>query len=281
MIYQTTSTQLNPTAGVNETKQTGPESGQGKDVFLKMFMTQMTNQNPLDPMDNTEFTAQLATFSSLEQLTKINTNLEALTRMEASVNTSTALSLVGKEVQFSGNLMPVAENHVGKLNYTLPANSSQTTVTITDQEGNIVRDYELGELEAGFRTLEWDGNDNQGNRVDPGVYKIAISAFNSRDEVIKIQDYNVSGLVTGYERGEDGTAYLLMGESALPLEKVMSVSQANIAANPSVGTDGGDASEEGSGGEAASSQSDSEEETDILDVLKQIASVGGMAAALL
>ena len=281
MIYQTTATQLNSTTTGTGSKTTGPDSGQGKDVFLKLFMTQMTNQNPLDPMDNSEFTAQLATFSSLEQLTKINTNLEGLASIKTSVNTSTALSLVGKEVEFSGNLMPVGENHVGKLNYTLPAKSSKTSVTITNTEGDIVRDYELGELEAGYRTLEWDGNDNQGNRVEPGVYKIAISAYNSRDEVIKIEDYTVSGLVTGYERGEDGTAYLLLGDdSALPLEKVMSVSQAKTTTgDTNLGTDGGDDSEEESTEEASPTSSD--DDTDILDVLKKIATVGGMAAALL
>jgi flagellar basal-body rod modification protein FlgD len=81
----------------------GTDNVLGKEDFLNLFVTQMKYQNPLDPMDNTEFTAQLAQFSSLEQLTNINTQLTDLLSYENSLHNTLTTSLIGRNVTFSGD----------------------------------------------------------------------------------------------------------------------------------------------------------------------------------
>lgn len=110
-------------AAQTSTKVTGAASGQGQDAFLKMFMAQMTNQNPLNPMDNTEFTAQLAQFSSLEQLTKIAAAMEGIGRMEAAFKEGQMVDYIGKEVTISGNQIPVSGGRVGGVRFNLASRS--------------------------------------------------------------------------------------------------------------------------------------------------------------
>ena len=81
----------------------GPTQELDRDAFLNLLITQLQNQDPLDPTDSVEFTAQLAQFSSLEQLGNVNDNLKLLQDFQASINNSQAVSLIGKEITASGN----------------------------------------------------------------------------------------------------------------------------------------------------------------------------------
>jgi len=78
-----------------------PKQELGKDDFLRLFTTQLKAQDPLNPMDSTQFTAQLAQFSSLEQLTNINTQLTSLLQFQSSQQNATATGLIGKQVQLT------------------------------------------------------------------------------------------------------------------------------------------------------------------------------------
>ena len=76
-----------------------------KDAFLELLITQLQNQDPLNPTDSVEFTAQLAQFSSLEQLNNVNDNLEQLQNFQASINNSQAVALIGKDITANGNFL--------------------------------------------------------------------------------------------------------------------------------------------------------------------------------
>ncbi len=260
-------------ATTTDQKTTGVESGMGQDAFLKMFMAQLTNQNPLDPMDNTEFTAQLATFSSLEQLTDINKSLQNMTDLKSSVEQSTALNYLGKEVTLEGSLLPVNNGYVGKATYTLESEADVRAV-ITDQDGAMVAEVDLGHLGAGTHEFQWDGTTTAGQAVPDGVYQITIGANDSRGGTVKVTDQTVTGLVTGWQKGSDGENYLMLGDAALPMSSVLSVSQP--ASTDNTDTTAPHDTSTTSGGASTTDTSDT-----MQSILDGLVNLGSLAALLL
>jgi flagellar basal-body rod modification protein FlgD len=236
--------------------------GMGQEAFLKMFMAQVTNQNPLDPMDNTEYTAQLATFSQLEQLTKIAESMEGMGRLEQAMQTATALGYLGREVTLSGDVLPVTDGHVGQVGFSLEEAATVEAV-VTDSAGAVVSRFSLGQMQAGEHSFQWDGLTSGGQAAPDGVYQVTLNAYDAGGEPVPVGDQTVTGLVTGYRRGEGGEQLLLLGDAALPVSEVLSVRQPvsrQAAAQSAVGQ---------------------EEEGGLSDILKSLASLGGMAAALI
>lgn len=217
-------------------KTTGVESGMGLDAFLKMFMAQLTNQDPLNPMDNTEFTAQLATFSQLEQLTKISKSLESLGKVETAIVDSQMVGYIGKEVTLSGDAMPVSNGYVGPVGYELAA-PAYVKAMIFDSEGTTVADIDLGQMTSGAHEFQWDGKNLAGQTADDGTYRVSFIATNASGETVEVSNQTVSGLVTGYQKGADGASYLLMGKTALKSTSVLSVKQPSSSATSSTSTD--------------------------------------------
>lgn len=156
-----------------------PKTQLGKDDFLRLLTVQLQYQDPLEPIKNTEFVAQMAQFSSLEQLQNINQSLAQNSQGEAQLYTAfrnhLATSLVGKTVE-----IPAAQiNHDGsgkkELAYRLGAGAQTARLSILDAYGNSVRQLEL-EVSSRYGTIIWDGRNQEGHEVVPGTYRIAIEA---------------------------------------------------------------------------------------------------------
>lgn len=210
-------------ASSTPTKQTGTETGLGQDAFLKMFMAQMTNQNPLNPMDNTEFTAQLAQFSSLEQLTAINKSLEGIGRLEEAFQANQALGYVGKYATVEGNQLVVADGEAGAIGFNLEGTANVSIRLVNTETGGIVVDRTIGTLGAGMHEFVWDGYDDNEQKVSDGIYRVYVTAYDNGGNSVKVSGQQTSGLVTGYEKDSDGTMYLIMGDAAVALSNVLAV----------------------------------------------------------
>jgi len=259
-----------------EVKKTGVESGMGQDAFLKMFMAQVTNQNPLDPMDNTEFTAQLATFSQLEQLQKISGYLEGMEDMKKTLDQTAVLSYLGKEATMEGDVMPVSQGQVGEMTYDLDGNAT-VSIKITSQDGSLVKEIDLGRQTAGHHQFQWDGKDMNGDKVADGAYRLTVMAYDSQGNPVAVKNQQVSGLVTGYKKDEDGNVYLMLGEAALPMDKVISV-QLPPPQEDQTSNALSQWMEENSGDDQ---DTDGQTTGSVTDFLKALATVGGLAASLL
>ncbi|MEN5301325.1 MULTISPECIES: flagellar hook assembly protein FlgD [unclassified Pseudomonas] len=142
----------------------------GKDAFLQLLVTQMQNQNPLDPQDNSEFVAQLAQFSSLEGITSLNESVSSITSAMASSQALQASSLVGRSVIVQNDKAVVDTTSSFNAQFVVPQAISEAKITITDKDGNTVKTIELGEQAAGYGDFIWDGTNNKGEKVDPGTY---------------------------------------------------------------------------------------------------------------
>lgn len=174
----------------------GGSNDLGKDEFLMLMVEQLKNQDPMDPQDATEFTAQLAQYSSLEQLINANTNLEGMASTSGEVQRMSALSMIGNEVvtsasefKFNGSAM--------KLGYDLEGAADQGSLYIRNATGSTVATISIPDLSAGQHFIEWDGMDENGQPLPDGSYTLGVAAYNGDDAVV------ASSLICGEVVGVD------------------------------------------------------------------------------
>ena len=203
----------------------GPSATQpsvlGKDDFLNLLISQMQNQDPLNPTDSVEFTAQLAQFSSLEQLGNVNDNLVELKNFQASNNNSQAISLIGKTITANGNFIQSTGAGPVRCDFNLADDAALVAVTIYDSAGEYVATFESKNLTAGQNALDWDGTDKNGNRVAGGNYTYEIAAEDVNGGHIKTTTY-FSGTVDKVTF-ENNISFLSAGNQKIALGDVIQV----------------------------------------------------------
>lgn len=148
----------------------------GKDAFLQLLVTQLKNQNPLDPQDNSEFVAQLAQFSSLEGITTLNDTVSGLATSYNSSQALQASSLVGRSVIAPGDKAVVDTSKSLNGTVVVPSSVSSVAVKIVDKDGKTVRTLDLGSQNAGNSAFIWDGKNDSGTTVESGTYTFSASA---------------------------------------------------------------------------------------------------------
>jgi len=193
----------------------------GKDDFLNLLITQLQYQDPLSPLDSAEFTSQLAQFSSLEQMSNVNTNLEMLQLYQASINNSQAVGFIGKTIEALGNSLGVTDGVADQIHFELADDASDVLVYIYGSEGNLVKTIQPGSLIAGEQSVEWDGTDNDGNKVSDGAYTFEVIATDSNANTV-----SATTLITASVSGvsfKDGTTYLVAGNQEIPIGSVFKV----------------------------------------------------------
>ena len=192
-----------------------------KDDFLNLLIAQLQHQDPLNPADSTEFTAQLAQFSSLEQLGNVNDNLLELKNFQASINNSQAVTLIGKSITANGNSIQLGDDVPVQIDFTLEEPAAQIVVSIYDGAGNYVAELKSTDQSAGFHSLSWNGTDNDGKRLANGNYTFTIQAEDGAGQAIKATGY-YSGTVDKVIY-EGNTSYLISGNQKIALGNVIAV----------------------------------------------------------
>ncbi|PZW44492.1 flagellar hook assembly protein FlgD [Pseudomonas sp. URMO17WK12:I2] len=148
----------------------------GKDQFLNLLVAQLNNQNPLEPQGNGEFIAQLAQFSTVEGVEKLNSSMETILSGYQSSQALQASSLVGRKVIVPVDKAVVDTSESFKASAVLPTSSSNVYVNVYDSAGTVVNRINLGEQQAGNVSFIWDGKDSSGNVMKPGTYKFEAQA---------------------------------------------------------------------------------------------------------
>lgn len=195
-----------------------------KDEFMNLLVAQLQNQDPLNPMDNSEFTAQMAQFASLEQLQTINSNFEDLHLYQSALFNENAVSFIGKSVKAVDNSVNVTNGASDDLRFDLEYDASGTYVSIYDSGDNLVRTIEMNEtLSAGEQRVTWDGTDNEGNTVSDGEYSYLVQAVGSGNFNFNGTPF-YEGLITAVSFLSNGTAYLSAGDHKIAVSNIMEVS---------------------------------------------------------
>jgi len=193
----------------------------GKDDFLKLMVAQLKHQDPLDPVDTSQFITQTAQFSSLEQLINVNANLEMLLAYQNNLNNSAAVSYMGKEVTALGNTIFNQDGGVTDLVFSLNGDAAETYINIYRQDGTFITTLEPGALAAGEHRLAWDGTDISGNPAGEGAYTYTVDAVSAGGSLVQAEAW-VSGLVTGVHY-LGGSAYLMVNDQLVPLTAVTDI----------------------------------------------------------
>ncbi|MEQ1504717.1 MAG: flagellar hook assembly protein FlgD [Myxococcota bacterium] len=160
----------------------------GQDAFLRLLTTQLQYQDPTSPMKNEDFIAQLAQFSSLEQLTSVNATLDGVYVALAAMNNSSMASLLGTDVIARGDQFAYSGDGDVSLPYNSPADAASATLTITDEDGTVVWSGDAGALSSGDGTVTWDGQDIDGQKVEAGTYTFAITAYDAAGTPIDVEE---------------------------------------------------------------------------------------------
>jgi flagellar basal-body rod modification protein FlgD len=148
----------------------------GKNEFLNLLVAQLNNQNPLEPQSNGEFIAQLAQFSQVEGIEKLNTSMGSLLSGYQSSQALQASSLVGSKVIIPTDKAVVDTSESFKASLVLPTSSSNVYVNVYNNAGTAVSRINMGEQAAGNVSFIWDGKDASGNLLPPGTYKFEAQA---------------------------------------------------------------------------------------------------------
>ena len=199
----------------------------GKDDFLKLLIAQLSAQDPLDPMGAQDFSAQLAQFSGLEQMTNVNTNLEILQKLEEALQNTSTVNLIGKTIESTGNTLNHTVNGSETISYSLESDADSVQIDIFDSAGNQIDIVKIGGQTQGKNKVSWDGTDKKGNTLPTGTYSYAVKAENSDGVPIQVDTFS-SGLVSDVVFGEDETYAVVNGkEIAMSSIRRVSMNQLN------------------------------------------------------
>ncbi len=165
------------------------------DTFLKLLVAQLKNQDPLNPLDGTQFTGQIAQFSTLEQQINGNNYLKEILAQRDFGEQTLANSYLGKEVLGPGNLL-VKDSATEEFGYTVGKNAKQVMIEIiSNATGQTVRELK-GDIAAGSHTMTWDGKNDKGEAVNNGTFTVRMTSRDVDGKVVA-SSASVYGQVSG------------------------------------------------------------------------------------
>lgn len=214
-------------ASKNVTSTTTTTKTLGKDDFMKLLLAQLKNQDPLKPVDGTDFAAQLAQFSSLEQLSNMNTELKNQSVSQMTMNYAQSVNMIGKEVVTkSGNSLAVS-GPTTDLSYKLATDAQSVTITILDKQGKLVKTWDEAAQKAGINKVTWDTS-----TVETGDYTFQVIAKDSKGQTVSV-DTMTTGLVTAVHFRNNQILATVNGLE-VPLSNIIEVKQPEIPLNNTI-----------------------------------------------
>lgn len=211
--------------GLPELQNTSSGADLGKEEFLELLIAQLQYQDPLEPLSNQEYSAQLAQFSQLEQLQNMNDgleeNLEINLILTQSINNTLSATIIGKEVKAYGNTVSIEKGGETDIAFNLPEMADKLTISISDENGDIVRTIEAPGLAGGEQAIVWDGKNEDGELVESGNYSFEISALREDNSEISVRSY-IYGLVTAVQY-DNGAAIFRVNGQDVPFARVLEI----------------------------------------------------------
>jgi flagellar basal-body rod modification protein FlgD len=221
VIYTSNSTQSVQTTSNSSTA----KNVLGKEDFLKLLVAQMNNQDPLNPTEGTELSAQLAQFSSLEQMTNINEtlnqSLDANYLLATSINNTMSATIIGKNVKAYGNEIQLISGQSNNIYFNLGDNASKVQVEILDEVGKVVHTITKENLVEGEKSVSWNGKDNDGEELPEGKYSYRITATDQNGDNVSVETYT-HGTISGV-RFSNGGAVLMIGDLEVQMSDVYEI----------------------------------------------------------
>jgi flagellar basal-body rod modification protein FlgD len=205
----------------------------GQEQFLNLLIEQMKNQDPLDPMDNAEFTQQTTAFSQLEQIMNIGDTLNALAEMQGQQtqvdqNLMASASFIGKTVEYDTNVIKVnSSGAAGAISYYAAEGATSGRITLYNSEGSIAAVVDSGAIKQGNNSFKWDSAKAQGIELQEGMYSFEVEAYDKDGNPIEVAAYGESQVKGITISG--GKMYFEVDNGLVPAETVYSVKETPAA----------------------------------------------------
>jgi flagellar basal-body rod modification protein FlgD len=191
----------------------------GRDQFLELLVTQLRHQDPLSPLAPDAFAAQLAQFSSVEQLTKLNEAFSAQHEevLAKSLLDKTALgaSLIGRQVVVEGDFVTVASDGSAQIRAAVGGAGGTATLKLLDANGQVIATQSLGALAGGYQTVR------PSSGLPPGTYRYSLEVEDGDGDPVPVTPFT-QGVVDGV-LFENGSVMLKIGSIRIPLEKLAEI----------------------------------------------------------
>ena len=222
-VTQASSVDTSSKAGVAQAK-----LDEDLNQFLNLLVTQLKNQDPLDPMDANEFTSQLVQFASVEQQIYQNANLEKLLNVEQSSQIANMVDFIGHTIEASGTSFHL-ENDSAEFTYEFGTKPNSATISIINSSGLTVYSGDAIN-EIGQQSFKWDGKNQHETQQPDGTYTAVVTG-KDRDGNLMNVTQSVFGRVTG-AGAEEGIVSLFMNDIKTGLDKVLGTRETKSSPTP-------------------------------------------------
>lgn len=183
-----------------------PKNTLGKDDFMKLFIAQMQSQDPLNPQDATQMSAQMAQFNSLEQMMNLNKTLESMLKGQSTDRAVSMVNYVGKEVDLANGMLKWDKNKLTKSTFQIDQPLANATIEVRDGSGKIVSEDSLGNLMPGEHNIKWSGKLKDGTAANSGIYNFAIVGKTTDGQDVSVP-IKTKVKVTGIDLQSEGGSF--------------------------------------------------------------------------
>ena len=201
--------------------------GVSQQEFLQLLITQLQHQDPMEPQDSQQFAAQLAQFSSLEQLQSLNDTsqqgVETNLMLTQTINNTMAATMVGKNVKALGNTIVLEHEGNPQLSFETGGFADNVEITIKDAAGQVVDTVTMNAVSKGDHTFTWDATKSDGSRLPPGEYSFSVTATNAAGEEIA-SDAVMVGMIEAVRYSSTGAIFIVNGKE-IPFSAVLELGQ--------------------------------------------------------
>ncbi|MBC7658610.1 MAG: flagellar hook assembly protein FlgD [Chitinophagaceae bacterium] len=216
-----------------------PKNELGKDEFMKLFVTQMQHQDPLNPDNGAEMASKLAQFNGLEQMMNMNKGIEKLIAAQGADRNTQMIGYIGKEVTVDGGRVQLKGGKVGNSDFNSEVPIASATLEVRDGAGILVNQVDLGAMDAGNHSLKWDGKTHDGRPAAEGVYTYNVVARNPDGDAIPI-NLTSKARINGVDiKSKDGALYSDFGR--VTFDQIRSVGKVGYDDNQKTAANGGSA----------------------------------------
>lgn len=206
----------------NEAARLAPQKTMGQEDFLKLLTTQMQNQDPTNPVDNTKMIADMAQFSSLEAMKQLNDTVSSMSQMFKTNQAVQASVLVGKDVVVPGTKVNLISGTAPVALVNIEESLTDVKAQIRNASGELVREYSWESLPQGQGDLKWDGKDASGNALPQGVYTLSAFGTNSEGARASVGTL-VAQKVVSVDVGSSGASLNLADGSSASLDEIQQI----------------------------------------------------------
>jgi flagellar basal-body rod modification protein FlgD len=232
---QDLSTVLNKAADPNYVDPSKKVHGTGnsaldKDAFFKLMLAQLKNQDPMNPLKNHEMAAQLAQFSSLEQMTNMNKTLDKIEGKNSEPQNFQALNLIGKIVQGDSSRVTRTQfDTMHDFNFNAPADLSEATIKVLNAKGESIREYKMNNVQQGANKVSWNGMNEAGEKQIAGDYKFQIEAKDKLGKPVTVKT-DFEGKISGLSFSAEGPV-LQVGQQSIKMRDVRQITDSSVKNN--------------------------------------------------